>query len=159
LQTNSCIGYFTSLHFAILACRTLEEIKAVAGPQAKVEYMLCDVSSFKYADHIVFITSGSITCCQFASNAHEFAAAKSSQQCSVHTVSLGSIPLLHHSQSVYKSPADPLGSSQRSTSRGSIHPCAAQQCRHTVSQGQAWCQNLTLSPCICSTYINLCFAR
>lgn len=30
------------------ACfRALEEIKAVAGPQAKLEYMLCDVSSFK----------------------------------------------------------------------------------------------------------------
>lgn len=47
LQTYPCIGYLTSLHFAILACRSLEEIKAVAGPQAKVEYMLCDVSSFK----------------------------------------------------------------------------------------------------------------
>jgi len=47
LQTYPCIGYLTSLHLTILACRSLEEIKAVAGPQAKVEYMLCDVSSFK----------------------------------------------------------------------------------------------------------------
>ena len=61
---NSCIRYVTSLHFAILACRTLEEIKAVAGPQAKLEYMLCDVSSFKYADHIGFIPHGSVSRCQ-----------------------------------------------------------------------------------------------
>lgn len=52
-----CIGYITSLHVAVLACRTLEEIKAVAGPQAKLEYMLCDVSSFKYADHLVLLTT------------------------------------------------------------------------------------------------------
>lgn len=36
-----------SLNSLLCVCRTLEEMKAVAGPHAKLEYMLCDVSSFK----------------------------------------------------------------------------------------------------------------